>query len=34
MDWYAQFPAPPQESEKVELQIGTMPPATIQISEG
>ncbi|MFE7671254.1 hypothetical protein ACFU5N_03460 [Streptomyces albidoflavus] len=34
VDWYAQFPAPPQESEKVELQIGTMPPATIQISEG
>ncbi|MFE1148004.1 hypothetical protein ACFW42_12915 [Streptomyces albidoflavus] len=34
VDWYAQFPAPPQGSEKVELQIGTMPPATIQISEG
>ncbi|AXQ57040.1 hypothetical protein [Streptomyces koyangensis] len=34
VDWYAQFPAPPQESEKVELQIGAMPPATIQISEG
>ncbi|SUP62416.1 Secreted protein [Streptomyces griseus] len=34
VEWYAQFPAPPEESKKVELQIGTMPPATIEISEG
>lgn len=34
VEWYAQFPAPPEESKQVELQIGSMPPATIQISEG
>ncbi|MBV7254408.1 MULTISPECIES: hypothetical protein [Streptomyces] len=32
--WYAQFPAPPQETTDVKFQVGTMPPATIQISEG
>lgn len=33
-DWYAQFPAPPEESSKVEFQVGNMPPASIEISEG
>ncbi|MFB6590414.1 hypothetical protein EES47_04330 [Streptomyces sp. ADI98-12] len=32
--WFAQFPAPPAESTKVDFQVGTMPPATIEISEG
>lgn len=32
--WYAQFPAPPEETTDVKFQVGTMPPATIQISEG
>lgn len=32
--WFAQFPAPPAESTKVNFQVGTMPPATIEISEG
>ncbi|WP_406226269.1 hypothetical protein OH723_21540 [Streptomyces albidoflavus] len=33
-EWFAQFPAPPLESETVSFQVGSMPPATIQISEG
>lgn len=33
-DWFAQFPAPPADTQKVDFQVGTMPPATIQISEG
>ncbi|MGW2081093.1 hypothetical protein ACWCOW_29855 [Streptomyces sp. NPDC001939] len=32
--WFAQFPAPPEGTTKVQLQVPTMPPATIQISEG
>lgn len=32
--WYAQFPAPPEDSEKVDFQIADMPPASITISEG
>ncbi|MFD6833788.1 hypothetical protein [Streptomyces diastaticus] len=34
VDWFAQFPAPPDETSKVQLQVPTMPPATIEISEG
>ncbi|MFD4988567.1 hypothetical protein [Streptomyces sp. NPDC058374] len=34
VDWFAQFPAPPAETSKVQLQVPTMPPATIEISEG
>ncbi|MBW8735819.1 MAG: hypothetical protein JF621_01335 [Streptomyces turgidiscabies] len=32
-DWFAQFPAPPQDSTRVNFQVGTMPPASIEISE-
>ncbi|MEU0690402.1 hypothetical protein [Streptomyces uncialis] len=31
--WFAQFPAPPAEA-KVDFQVGSMPPAAIEISEG
>ncbi|MFF9895465.1 hypothetical protein [Streptomyces longispororuber] len=33
-DWFAQFPAPPENTSKVELQVPTMPPAAIELSEG
>ncbi|MEV5781139.1 hypothetical protein AB0L42_08930 [Streptomyces sp. NPDC052287] len=33
-DWFAQFPAPPAGSDDVDFQVGSMPPASIQISEG
>ncbi|MGW0537104.1 hypothetical protein [Streptomyces sp. NPDC003032] len=33
-DWYAQFPAPPEGTTKVDFQVGAMPPAPIDISEG
>ncbi|MFF3380120.1 hypothetical protein ACFYXF_45090 [Streptomyces sp. NPDC002680] len=33
-DWFAQFPAPPTDSTEVNFQVGTMPPASIEISEG
>ncbi|WP_369688967.1 hypothetical protein [Streptomyces sp. Wb2n-11] len=32
--WYAQFPAPPASTTKVDFQIADMPPATIEISDG
>jgi hypothetical protein len=32
--WYAQFPAPPEDITKVDFQVGSMPPASIEISEG
>ncbi|MBO1334669.1 hypothetical protein [Streptomyces sp. VRA16 Mangrove soil] len=32
--WYAQFPAPPEGTTKVTFQVGSMPPAAIDISEG
>jgi hypothetical protein len=32
--FYAQFPAPPSSTTKVDFQIADMPPATIEISEG
>ncbi|MFD5181459.1 hypothetical protein ACFWMQ_02175 [Streptomyces sp. NPDC058372] len=34
VDWFAQFPSPPSEITKADFQVGTMPPATIEISEG
>ncbi|MEU7376699.1 hypothetical protein [Streptomyces albidoflavus] len=34
VDWFAQFPSPSGEIAKAEFQVPTMPPATIQISEG
>ncbi|MGA4839881.1 hypothetical protein [Streptomyces sp. G45] len=33
-EWFAQFPAPPEGTTKVTFQVGTMPPASIEISEG
>ncbi|MET9546509.1 hypothetical protein ABZY36_14530 [Streptomyces sp. NPDC006627] len=33
-DWYAQFPAPPEGTTKVDFQVGAMPPAPIELSEG
>lgn len=33
-DWFAQFPAPSADSTQVNFQVGTMPPASIEISEG
>lgn len=32
--WYAQFPAPPENTTSVDFQVGSMPPATIELSEG
>ncbi|MFJ8359028.1 hypothetical protein [Streptomyces sp. NPDC093984] len=32
--WFAQFPAPPEGTSKVDFQVGAMPPASIEISEG
>ncbi|MCX4988744.1 hypothetical protein [Streptomyces sp. NBC_00568] len=32
--WFAQFPAPPAETTAVDFQVGSMPPASIEISEG
>lgn len=34
LDWFAQFPAPPEETTKVNFQVGAMPPTPIEISEG
>ncbi|MFI1439399.1 hypothetical protein [Streptomyces fructofermentans] len=33
-DWFAQFPAPPDGTGKVQFQVPTMPPASIDLSEG
>ncbi|MFF1357710.1 hypothetical protein [Streptomyces sp. NPDC058297] len=33
-DWYGQFPSPPEGTTTVEFQVGDMPPATVEISEG
>ncbi|MEU8954233.1 hypothetical protein AB0C93_08010 [Streptomyces sp. NPDC048518] len=33
-NWFAQFPAPPEGSSTVTFQVGGMPPAPIEISEG
>ncbi|MFD7296017.1 hypothetical protein ACFV9W_22265 [Streptomyces sp. NPDC059897] len=33
-DWFAQFPAPPEGTKSVQLQVPTMPPAQLTISEG
>ncbi|WP_405642253.1 hypothetical protein [Streptomyces uncialis] len=32
--WFAQFPSPPEGTTKVDFQVGSMPPAAIEISEG
>jgi hypothetical protein len=33
-EWFAQFPAPPEGTTKVSFQVGGMPPASIELSEG
>ncbi|MCX4560591.1 hypothetical protein OHU07_25815 [Streptomyces phaeochromogenes] len=33
-DWFAQFPAPPEDTTKVSFQVGSMPPAAVELSEG
>ncbi|WP_371662317.1 hypothetical protein [Streptomyces sp. NBC_00280] len=33
-DWFAQFPAPPESTTNVDFQVGSMPPASIEINEG
>lgn len=33
-EWFAQFPAPPEGVTEVDFQVGSMPPASIEISEG
>ena len=32
--WFAQFPAPPVDTTEVDFQVGGMPPASIQLTEG
>ena len=32
--WFAQFPAPPEGTDQVDFQVGSMPPASIELSEG
>jgi len=32
--WFAQFPAPPGGTDKVNFQVGSLPPTSIDISEG
>ncbi|MET7701845.1 hypothetical protein [Streptomyces sp. NPDC005485] len=32
--WFAQFPAPPEGTTKLDFQVGSMPPASIELSEG
>ncbi|MCX4916731.1 hypothetical protein [Streptomyces sp. NBC_00687] len=32
--WFAQFPAPPADTTSVDFQVGSMPPASIEIPEG
>ncbi|MGD6754135.1 hypothetical protein [Streptomyces sp. BH105] len=33
-DWFAQFPAPPEGTKSVQLQVPTMPPAQLNLTEG
>ncbi|MFE0541723.1 hypothetical protein [Streptomyces sp. NPDC058891] len=32
--WFAQFPAPPEGTTDVDFQVGSMPPASIDLSQG
>ncbi|MEU6989624.1 hypothetical protein ABZ953_03045 [Streptomyces sp. NPDC046465] len=34
VDWFAQFPAPPEGTDTVTFQVGSMPPASLDISDG
>ncbi|MGW1253921.1 hypothetical protein ACWD5Q_01740 [Streptomyces sp. NPDC002513] len=33
-DWFAQFPAPPEGTDAVDFQVGAMPPASVELSQG
>ncbi|MEV6587565.1 hypothetical protein [Streptomyces acidicola] len=33
-EWFAQFPAPPDSTTKVDFQVGSMPPASVELSQG
>ncbi|MFC4471386.1 hypothetical protein ACFPH6_44045 [Streptomyces xiangluensis] len=33
-EWFAQFPAPPEGTTKVDFQVGAMPPASFELTEG
>ncbi|MBW8701181.1 hypothetical protein MBT84_16380 [Streptomyces sp. MBT84] len=33
-DWFAQFPAPPEDTTQVDFAVGDMPPASIDLSQG
>ncbi|MFF1813790.1 hypothetical protein ACFVXW_32585 [Streptomyces sp. NPDC058251] len=33
-DWFAQFPAPPAGTTTVDFQVGSMPPASIELTDG
>jgi hypothetical protein len=33
-DWFAQFPAPPDGTNDVNFEVGAMPPASIELSQG
>ncbi|WP_030668343.1 hypothetical protein [Streptomyces sp. NRRL B-1347] len=33
-EWYAQFPAPPESTNKMSFQVGAMPPAPIELAGG
>ncbi|MEU6663554.1 hypothetical protein [Streptomyces sp. NPDC046821] len=34
VEWYAQFPSPPEGTTNVDFQVGDMPPAAVDITEG
>ncbi|MFD7509232.1 hypothetical protein ACFV5N_07775 [Streptomyces sp. NPDC059853] len=34
VEWFAQFPAPPDDATELEFNIGNMPPAPLEISAG
>ncbi|MER6121814.1 hypothetical protein ABT173_03770 [Streptomyces sp. NPDC001795] len=34
VQWFAQFPAPPEGTTKVDFQVGSMPPAPVNLSQG
>ncbi|MFJ7900803.1 hypothetical protein ACIQ6V_09965 [Streptomyces sp. NPDC096198] len=33
-EWFAQFPAPPDGTDTVDFQVGAMPPASVDLSQG
>ncbi|MFE9649907.1 hypothetical protein ACFYO0_38520 [Streptomyces sp. NPDC006365] len=33
-EWFAQFPAPPEGTTKLDFQVGSMPPASFELTEG